>query len=111
MAIEDAVTLAKCLRDLPTIEAAFVTYESLRRNRVERVVKQGKRNGSYKAVGPAGRLVRDHVIMPLVARHLARAERDPMAWIHEHHIDWDEPVRLLPVTGRSAAPPIARANR
>jgi 2-polyprenyl-6-methoxyphenol hydroxylase-like FAD-dependent oxidoreductase len=93
MAVEDAVTLAKCLRDLPSIEEAFVAYERLRRPRVERVVAQGKRNGNQKAVGPAGRLLRDHVVMPLFARYLARASQDPMAWIYEHHIDWEEPAR------------------
>jgi len=36
MAIEDAVVLAKCLRDVPGIEAAFTAYEALRRERVER---------------------------------------------------------------------------
>ncbi|WP_414638650.1 FAD-dependent monooxygenase, partial [Actinophytocola sp.] len=52
MALEDAVTLAKCLRDLP---AAYTAYENLRRKRVERVVAQGKRNGDGKAwTGSAG---------------------------------------------------------
>ena len=41
MAIEDAVTLAQCLRDHPHIPSAFDTYESLRRERVERIVQSG----------------------------------------------------------------------
>ncbi|MER7972674.1 NAD(P)/FAD-dependent oxidoreductase [Streptomyces sp. NPDC096080] len=35
MALEDAVVLAKCLRDAPGTEAALVRYEALRRPRVE----------------------------------------------------------------------------
>ncbi|MET9559854.1 FAD-dependent oxidoreductase [Streptomyces tauricus] len=35
MALEDAVVLAKCLRDAPDTEAALTLYESLRRPRVE----------------------------------------------------------------------------
>ena len=31
LAIEDAVVLAKCLRDLPDTKLAFATYERLRR--------------------------------------------------------------------------------
>lgn len=37
MAIEDAVTLAKCLRDVVGIERAFGEYERLRRELDERV--------------------------------------------------------------------------
>ncbi|GIE95829.1 FAD-dependent oxidoreductase [Paractinoplanes rishiriensis] len=92
MAIEDAVVLAKCLRDAPSISAAFTTYESLRRERVERVVEQGKRTGGWKALGPVARLPRD-LVMSLAMKRMARAGNDPSQWIYEHHIDWDEPVR------------------
>jgi FAD-dependent urate hydroxylase len=39
LAIEGAVVLAKCLRDLPGTRQAFPAYERLRRGRVEKVVK------------------------------------------------------------------------
>jgi 2-polyprenyl-6-methoxyphenol hydroxylase-like FAD-dependent oxidoreductase len=52
MAIEDSITLGRCLRDLPNIPAALNAYEQLRRERVEAVVAQGKRNGDAKATGP-----------------------------------------------------------
>ena len=42
MAIEDAVVLAKTLRDLPTPARAFAAYEHLRRKRVEQVVAAGR---------------------------------------------------------------------
>ncbi len=93
MAIEDTITLAKCLRDLPTVHQAFLAYEGLRRARVERVIAQAKRNNKQQAVGPLRRLLRDHVIMPLAARKLARGTHNPRAWLFNHHIDWDEPVR------------------
>ncbi|WP_329144202.1 FAD-dependent monooxygenase [Streptomyces sp. NBC_01456] len=38
MAIEDALVLARCLRDRPDAQRAFAAYEELRRERVERVV-------------------------------------------------------------------------
>ncbi|MFF4607099.1 FAD-dependent monooxygenase [Streptomyces sp. NPDC001339] len=38
MAIEDGIVLAKCLRDHPEPRRAFVAYEQLRRERVEKVV-------------------------------------------------------------------------
>jgi 2-polyprenyl-6-methoxyphenol hydroxylase-like FAD-dependent oxidoreductase len=41
MAIEDAIVLAQCLRDIPRQADALGTYEHLRRSRVERVVQSG----------------------------------------------------------------------
>ena len=38
MAFEDAVVLARCLRDASTTAAAFLAFEEVRRARVERVV-------------------------------------------------------------------------
>jgi 2-polyprenyl-6-methoxyphenol hydroxylase-like FAD-dependent oxidoreductase len=91
MAAEDAVVLAKSLRDLPDIPRAFAAYEQLRRRRVERIVAQGARTGSTKTQGPVGRVVRD-LMLPLVFRFLV-TDRS-MAWIYDHHVDWDAPVTV-----------------
>ncbi|HET9543835.1 MAG TPA: FAD-dependent monooxygenase, partial [Acidimicrobiales bacterium] len=90
MAAEDAVVLAQCLRDLPTVGDALAAYEGLRRRRVERIVAHGARTGRSKTPGPVGRVVRD-LALPLVFKLLV-TERS-MAWIYDHHIDWDTPVR------------------
>jgi len=89
MAAEDGVVLAQCLRDLPTIPEALAAYEHHRRARVERIVAQGARTSSAKTPGPVGRVVRD-LVLPLVFRLLV-TERS-MAWIYDHHIDWDARV-------------------
>ena len=92
MALEDAVVLAKCLRDQPDIASAFATYERLRRARVERVVAQGKRNGNQKAAGPVGRVLRD-LFMPVMLRALERSGKLSQNWMFDYHIDWEAPVR------------------
>ena len=51
LAVESAVQLARCLRDLPVPEA-FTAYEQLRRARVERVIAAAARTNSDKAAGP-----------------------------------------------------------
>jgi hypothetical protein len=56
--------LAQCLRDCPDIPTGFRTFESLRREQVQRVVKQGARSATSKAVGSVGRRVRD-INLPL----------------------------------------------
>ncbi|WP_410595669.1 FAD-dependent oxidoreductase [Amycolatopsis sp. lyj-23] len=91
MAIEDAVTLGKCLRDVPDLERALTTYERLRRGRVEAVVAAGKRNGEQKVIGPVGRVVRDFFIKRAFAKPF---EEDPNAFMWNHRIDWDEKVSV-----------------
>jgi FAD-dependent urate hydroxylase len=91
MAIEDAVVLAKCLRDLPTIERAFVAYETLRRERVEMVVAAGARSSSTKVAGPIGRVFRD-LAMPFFLRKVAGDGTESLRWLHQHRIDWETPA-------------------
>jgi FAD-dependent urate hydroxylase len=91
MAAEDAVVLAKCLRDQPDIGQALGVYEGLRRPRVERIVAQAARTSSTKTPGPVGRLLRD-LLLPVVFRLLV-TERS-LAWRYDHHIDWDAPITL-----------------
>ncbi|MEQ4303133.1 NAD(P)/FAD-dependent oxidoreductase [Plantactinospora sp. B6F1] len=90
LAVESAVQLARCLRDLPHPEA-FAAYERLRRARVERVIAMGARTNRDKAAGPVGRVLRD-LLMPLAMR-LVKPER--MAWQFDHRIVWDEPVTAV----------------
>ena len=89
MAIEDAVVLARCLRDLPDTGQALAAYERLRRARVERIVAQGARTSNSKAAGPVGRVLRD-LMMPLILKRVARG--DSLAWMHDYHIEWDAKV-------------------
>ena len=89
MAIEDAVVLARCLRDLPETRRAFAAYERLRRRRVERVVAHGARTSNSKAAGPVGRVLRD-LMLPVILKRVASG--GSLAWMHDHHIDWDEKV-------------------
>ncbi|WP_436496985.1 FAD-dependent monooxygenase [Actinokineospora sp. HUAS TT18] len=74
MAIEDAVVLAQCLRDLPTHDTAFAAYEDVRRPRVERLVATSAEDGARAARG-AAQDVTDR--------------QDTRAWLYRHHIDWD----------------------
>lgn len=99
MAIEDAVILAKCLRDIPELPRALARYEALRRDRVERIVAQGQRNSGGKTAGPVGRFFRD-LFMPIAMRWMFRNGRDPFRWIWSHHIEWDQPIDMTVPQGR-----------
>lgn len=91
MSLEDAVILAQCLRDLPDAASAFATYESLRRDRVERIVEHGRRSSAQKAAGPIGRVARD-LMLPIIFGRAARDGGESMMWLQGHHIDFDAPV-------------------
>lgn len=88
LAIEDAVALARCLRDLPVTEA-FAAFERQRRARVERVVAEAARTSAHKIPGPFGAFVRDRML-PIVLSFATRASRD---WLFDHRIAWEERVR------------------
>ena len=93
MAIEDAVELGRCLRDIPDIAAALERYEQIRRPRVEKVVAFGRAASKSIAVhGRYRRIARD-LFLPIAFNQKA-AEQDlaNMSWLYSHRIDWDAPV-------------------
>jgi FAD-dependent urate hydroxylase len=91
LAIEDAVMLARCLRDLPDTASAFAAYERARRPRVERIVAWATRMNRNKMPGRMGRAIRD-LVLPLILGRQGSAESQ--RWIFDHHIEWDARVAL-----------------
>ncbi|MFB9907723.1 FAD-dependent monooxygenase [Allokutzneria oryzae] len=85
MALEDAVTLAKCLRDLPR-DQAFRAYESLRRDRVEQIVANSAARDTGRMTGaPQSEEDREKAL---------QRRRAFQAWVYQHHIDWEQPVTV-----------------
>jgi 2-polyprenyl-6-methoxyphenol hydroxylase-like FAD-dependent oxidoreductase len=99
MAMEDAVVLAKCLRDIPDVTEAFAAYEGLRRARVERIVAQGARSSSIKTPGRVGRLFRD-AMLRMMFRYFVTEKS--LAWMYDYRVDWERPVRELPSNTRAS---------
>jgi 2-polyprenyl-6-methoxyphenol hydroxylase-like FAD-dependent oxidoreductase len=95
MAIEDAVVLAKSIRDRPSIPEAFDAYERFRRERVEKIVAWGARGSSSKAPGAFGRLARD-VMLPLLFRYVIT--EGSLAWMYDYCVSWED----APAGARSA---------
>lgn len=90
LAIEDAVVLAKALRDRPDPAQACASYVAARLARVESIVRAAKRINRNKAAGPVAAAVRDRVI-PHVLRLVARS--GAMTRQFHYRIDWDAPVQ------------------
>lgn len=88
MAMEDAVVLAKCLRDVPDTESAFAAFEVLRKDRVEWLVEGARRYGSRKgATNALTRGIRDLMLPVFLRMGVKDAER-----AYSYRVDWDEKV-------------------
>ncbi|WP_203236602.1 FAD-dependent monooxygenase [Nocardia panacis] len=79
IAIESAVELARCLRDLPSPEEAFAAYERLRRGRVESIGGNAAATNKAKA-GQAD------------AKPALPDPEQMFGPVHRHRIAWDESV-------------------
>ncbi|MEU4601222.1 FAD-dependent monooxygenase [Nocardia sp. NPDC023988] len=91
LAIESAVQLARCLRDIDSPTAAFAAYERLRRARVEGITARAAKVNRSKTPGPIARKVMN-AVMPLMVRTVMNPEKT-MGAERRYRIDWDEPVQ------------------
>ncbi|MEC3956892.1 FAD-dependent monooxygenase [Nocardia sp. CDC153] len=89
MAVEDAVTLALCLRDLPDTASALAEFERRRRDRVERVVAHGAETSGDKAQhGLARVFVR--LVTPFFLKRAAKQGIGSLNWMFDHRISWSD---------------------
>jgi 2-polyprenyl-6-methoxyphenol hydroxylase-like FAD-dependent oxidoreductase len=98
MALEDAVVLAKSLRDAPTTQEALETYELLRRPRVERNIVNSARLTSSRAPGRLQRTLRSY------RDRLRRTDTDTAAAQADEELneqlDWETPVAVNASSGQ-----------
>jgi 2-polyprenyl-6-methoxyphenol hydroxylase-like FAD-dependent oxidoreductase len=90
LALEDAMVLAKCLRDLPDLEQAFATYERLRRARVERMVRHGRNAGQGKVMTHPIQVWLRNSLTPAFLKLFANPKA--LDWIYSYQVEWNEPV-------------------
>jgi 2-polyprenyl-6-methoxyphenol hydroxylase-like FAD-dependent oxidoreductase len=97
MALEDAIVLAKCVRDIPDLERAFIAYQLLRKERVEEITRQARRTGQSKSTQhPLALWLRDR-LLPLFLQLGARANRR----VFDYRVAWES--QSAPATGSSAS--------
>ncbi|WP_043615132.1 FAD-dependent oxidoreductase [Nonomuraea candida] len=83
LAAEDAVVLARCLRDSAGHEQAFQRFEAERRPRAERVVAYSRTISNSKAAGPVARVFRD-LMMPIFLKK--SASQESLAWMYRYQV-------------------------
>ena len=89
LSIEDALVLAKCLRDIPDYQQAFNTFVAQRRPRVERIIKWAGRINNNKAPGPIAAAIRDLVLPPIMK---FTADTKASTRQFAYHVDWNTPT-------------------
>ena len=90
LAVEDAMVLAKCLRDREDHALAFAAYERIRRARVERMVRYGRSLSRQKVLtNPIQVTFRDW-LMPSFLKLFANPAA--LDWVYSYRVDWDDPV-------------------
>ncbi len=87
LAMEDAMVLAQCLRDVPDVVEALRTFERLRRPRVDAIFREARRQSNRKAPGPVASWFRDR-LLPMLLRFGAAAQTRSYAY----HVDWESRV-------------------
>jgi len=102
MALEDAVSLARALRDHAADEeavpAALTAFVQSRRGRVERIVAAGARSSSTKIPGPVGRPLQESILR-LVFRFAVTEEK--LAWMNGYRSTWEsEPAAARATASR-----------
>jgi 2-polyprenyl-6-methoxyphenol hydroxylase-like FAD-dependent oxidoreductase len=87
MALEDTLLLAKLIRDEKTFSTAFEKFESARKPRVEKIVKEGRSRGVDKTiVSPFQQKIRELMIRIFVNLFAEKGNQ----WLLEYKIDWDK---------------------
>lgn len=89
MAFEDAIQLARCLRDRRLPTDAFSAYQSLREERVKKVMAGAKQVNRSKAATGLNRIIRD-ALFPLLMKKFDKPEA--FAWLHDSRIPFDQPI-------------------
>ena len=90
MAIEDAVVLARCLRDLPEIPHAHSPPTSgYAASGWSASSRTGRGRATAKPQVRSARVIRD-LMMPMILKRVANG--GSLAWMHDYRIVWDEKV-------------------
>ncbi|GAA1609345.1 FAD-dependent monooxygenase [Actinoplanes couchii] len=108
MAFEDAVQLARCLRDRRYPGDAFRAYQQLRDGRVGKVLAGARQVNRSKSATGVGRVLRD-VTFPLFMRRFNTPRA--FAWLYDYRIDFDRPVDDAASVGRGTRRVLADVRR
>ncbi len=89
--MEDAVVLAKCLRDISDFKQSFAKFEALRKERTEKIVREAQKSGKlFLKSGILGKLA-VRIFLTFVLRE--STFKKGQNWIFSYKVDWDEKIK------------------
>ena len=90
LAVESAIELARCLRDVSDVSSAFAAYERLRRDRVRQVAMRAAKTNHSKALGSVAKAIL-RLLMPIATRTFMSAEKT-LGAEQRFRIHWNQVV-------------------
>lgn len=89
MALEDAIVLSMCIRDISDLTYAFTKFEELRKDRVEQIVKMSLQNGELmNASNPIKKMFRDKMLSVVLNKSIVKK----LDWLFSYTIDWNKKI-------------------
>ena len=89
MAMEDAMVLAMCLRDIPDLNKSFEKFEKLRKVRTEKIVKTSEQSGKFMtSTNPILKLFKRRLLSYFIKSYAKNLD-----WIFSYEIDWDKKIK------------------
>ena len=89
MAMEDAIVLAICLRDMPDLNKAFKKFEKLRKKRTENIVKTSEQSGKFMtSTNPILKLFKRRLLSYFIKSYAKNLD-----WIFSYKVDWNEKIK------------------
>ena len=91
MACEDALMLAKCLRDIQNTNQAFEKFQKLRQKRVEKIVKIGRSGGEgYLFTNPFKKWLRNTMISFFLTPFIFNRMKN---FFYGYNVEWEKKVK------------------
>ena len=88
MVMESAITLAKCMRNIPDTSDAFATYQKLQKDLIERMIALARRlGGMFTTTNPAGKWIRNTIMSAMMKRWSKKMDD-----VYGYKINWDEKI-------------------
>lgn len=85
LALEDALVLGKCLRDIAEPRQAFQAFQQMRKKRVDAVVQQSRRIGNRKIPNPVMGWFRDWMLPTFL-----KVGTSATSQLYSYKVDWSE---------------------
>jgi len=89
--LEDAIILAKCIRDIPNLDDSFKRFELMRKSRAEKLVREAQASGNFVLMTNPIKKLFSRLFMSLMLRESTFRKRQN--WIFSYKIDWDEKIQ------------------